>query len=382
MYLQKLWLDGFRNLADGAVRFSPGVNLVLGGNGHGKSNLLEAVAVLGTLRSFRASSLRRVVRHGSARAVIGGQVQSRDALSNLGVEVLVGSTVERRQVVNGRSCPVEEYLPILPVEVLTGRQEDLVSGEPQIRRSFLDRLAFQLRPAVLVELRRYRSLLQQRNARLRAGARGLDGVVWEQELARAAADVVVLRKAVVEALRPHLDPVFREVAADKVSDLEIVYRPESWLPEAGRDELAEIYEKRYASARERDERLGFTGHGPHRHDLGLVVGGRPAAEVLSSGQAKLVAASLRLAARAAAEDSGNGDAIAPILMDDADAELDGEALVNLLSRVRRGRQVILSSPRGDAIRHEVRPDAVLWLRDGSCLSGLDVETRHDESVHS
>ncbi len=382
MYLQKLWLDSFRNLADGAVRFSPGVNLVLGANGHGKSNLLEAVAVLGTLRSFRTSSLRRVVRHGSARSVIRGEVQSRDTISDLGVEVVVGSTVERHQVLNGQASPVDEYLPVLPVEVLTGRQDDLVSGEPQIRRSFMDRLAFQLRPAVLVELRRYRSLLQQRNARLRAGFRGLDGVVWEQQLARAAADVVLLRRAVIETLRPHLVQVFQEVAADKVPDLEIEYRTESWLPEADCGELAEVYEKRYALARERDERLGFTGYGPHRHDLGLVVENRPAAEVLSSGQAKLVAASLRLAARAAVEGDGHGDTTAPILMDDADAELDGEALVNLLERVRRGRQVILSSPRGDSIRQEIQPDAVLWVRDGSCLSGLDVETRHDESVHS
>lgn len=373
----------YRNLADDTVRLAAGLNLVLGDNGQGKSNLLEAAAVLGTLRSFRTASLRSCVRHGCTGAAVSGEVGGARGRSRIEVHLRAGQTLERRQLVDGRSCPVERYLGVLPLTVLTGWREDLVAGGPQVRRSFLDRLAFQLKPSTLGELRRYRAALAQRNAALRDRRSAREVAAWEPALARAAAEVVWTRRWALELLRPVVRQAFADVAACRVEGLELAYRGESWLPEgADPGELAEIYEKRYASARERDGRLGFTGIGPHRHDLSLAVDGRPAREALSSGQAKLVAATLRLAALEAVEGDGGRDDPAPVVMDDADAELDREAFRVLLRRVGRDRQVLVSSPRGEEIQREIQPDAVIWLRGGRVLRGLDVETTHDESVHS
>ncbi len=373
----------YRNLADDTVRLAKGLNLVLADNGQGKSNLLEAAAVLGTLRSFRTPSLRACVRHGSSAAVLWGQVRDASGGSRLEVRLRAGQTMERRQLLDGRACPVDRYLGVLPVTVLTGWREDLVVGGPQVRRSFLDRLAFQLRPSALGALRRYRAALAQRNAALRDGRSSREVGAWEPALARAAAEVVSTRRWALERLSPVVAEVFTGVAACRVAGLEMAYRAENWLP-AGTDagELAEIYEKRYASARERDGRLGFTGIGPHRHDLSLAVDGRPAKEALSSGQAKLVAATLRLAGLETVEREGGRREPVPVVMDDADAELDREAFRVLLRRVGRGRQVLVSSPRGEEIQSEIEPDAVIWLRAGRVLRGLDVETTHDETVHS
>ncbi len=375
--------QSYRNLADDTVCLARGVNLVLGDNGQGKSNLLEAVAVLGNLRSFRSPSLRACVRHGNRAAALSGWVAHASGRTALEIRLGVGQVVARRQFVDGQATPVDRYLRILPVSVLTGWAEDLVAGGPQVRRSYLDRLAFRLRPSALEQLRRYRAALAQRNAALREGRSAAEIAAWEPALARAAAEVVSSRRWALARLRPVAAEVFADVASCRVPDLELAYRGESWIPEeAGVEELAEIYEKRYASARERDGRLGFTGMGPHRHDLSLVVEGRVARDVLSTGQSKLVAATLRLAALETVEREGGREGQAPVVMDDADAELDREAFRILLGRVGRGRQVLVSSPRGEEILREIRPDAVIWLRAGRILRGLDMEKRHDESVHS
>ena len=379
MHLESLETTGFRNLRDATVRFDPGLNLVLGANGQGKTNLLEAITVLGTLRSFRTANLRRSVRHGEHRFVLRGTVRSTGPANGLAQEVAFEPTLRRRLLLDGNPVTPAEYLQAVRIEVLTGRREDLVLGEPRVRRAFLDRLAFQLRPATYDLLRSYRRLLAQRNAWLRAGGPGAEGDAWETGLARDAAAVVAVRRRAVERLGPVFARLVQEVGAGRLPSLDLAYRAESWLPEGDAvAELAEKYGMMYHSARERDGRLGFTGYGPHRHDLLVTADGRNAAESLSAGQARLVAALLRLAAVELVEEGEPSGGPGIVVMDDADAELDREAFKALLGRVgRRDRQVILSSPRDAEVRRAVGAGAVFLVRGGSVLPWTDVETTDD-----
>ncbi len=370
MHLESLETTGFRNLRNGAVQFGPGWNLVLGANGQGKTNLLEAITVLGTLRSFRTQNLRRAVRHGERRFVLRGLFRTGNLARELAMELTFGPAPRRRLLLDGSAVEPRRYLQTVRVAVLTGRRENIVSGEPRIRRAFLDRLVFQLRPAMFDVLRAYRRLLAQRNAWLRSGGSSSEADVWESVLAREAATIVVARRQVVARLEPVFRELIREVGAGRLPEVGLSYRAESWLP-AGEAaaELAEKYGMMYHSARERDGRLGFTGYGPHRHDLQVTAEGRPAAENLSAGQARLVAAVLRLAAVELVEGKTPPDGPGIVVMDDADSELDPEAFRALLTRVGRGRQVILSSPREAEVRSAVATGTVLRVLDGAVLGG-------------
>ena len=383
MYLDSLKAIGYRNLVDETVRLVPGRNLFLGGNGQGKTNLLEAITVLATLRSFRTPHLRRVVRHGERRFVLRGTVATESGRTVLAQEVSFEPSLQRKLLVDGKRAPVAAYIDVLRVEVLTGRREDIVWGEPRIRRAFIDRLAFQLKPRVFEILRTYRKVLTQRNASLqRMGSSG-EAVVWDQQLAAAAAEVVIERRRALEMLRVPFESMIDEVGLKRIPGVKIRYRGESWLPdEYSKALLAEKYEMMYHSARERDGRLGFTGYGPHRHDVALTVDGRTAAESLSSGQGKLVAALLRLAAVELVEQVRPSGGPGIVVMDDVDSELDREASAALLERVGTGRQVILSSPRATEAQDQLMADAVFWVREGAVLHEADGETLHDGTIHS
>jgi len=375
-----LRLAGVRNLADAEIPFDPRCTLVLGPNGAGKSGLLEAVALLGNLRSHRGAGWRQVVRHGRSRLRIEGEVGEGDGRRRslaVAVDVAEGT---RRLELDGAEVPLGRYLRLFPVAVLTGDGASLVRGSPEGRRALLDRLAFALEPSALAALRRYRHLLRQRNAALQAGQRkALE--VWEEGLAAAAARVVALRRRALAALAAAWEGVAGDLLEGAVRDLELAYREEAEIAGAADEQgVAAGYRARYAGARERELALGFTLSGPHRHDLVLRLGGRPAREVLSAGQAKLVAAALRLAALEAAEAAG-GAAARTVLLDDADSELDGRALERLLGRAGRGRQVVAASASGTRLGAACPGAARVWLRDGSALRSLPVENGYDEPVH-
>lgn len=349
MQLIALSTVNFRNLAAGPIRWRAGVNLIVGDNGQGKSNLLEALTVLGNLRSFRGAGWGAMVRHGSAGCDLAGEVRGAvGPLTRIEQTVLLTRPLERRFRMDGQPVGAADYLWVCPVFAVSSSDADLVTGPPRVRRSFLDRFAFLLDAHTLAEARRYRRALAQRNAALRAGTRDQPLAAWEEALAGAAARLVERRRATAERLRDAFAPVYDTCRGVRFPDVELGYQTEGWLDaDASPQTLEESYRKRYNATRARDRRAGYTTEGPHRHDLLLRTDGRPAREVLSSGQTKIVATALRLATVTAVEEE-RGEQF-PVVIDDVDAELDSTILARLSVWLRSGRQVFLSTARPEAV---------------------------------
>lgn len=351
----------FRNLESDRVSFGPATNLVVGGNGQGKTNLLEAVAVLGNLRSFRASSMRQIVRHGSSEFMLEGRFESARGIIRLAQTVSVGPPVRRRLSVSGGLVSTPAYLRVFPIVALSGSDRELVLGGPGERRRFLDRFTFLLDDDYFDEIRRYRRLLRQRNAALVAGVADDELSLWESRLASAAAVVVVRRRASCRVLAAAFQPIYLRLGGERFPSVDIEYRGEAGLQTAENTrEVEEYYQKRYNETRMRDRRNGFTADGPHRHDLGLRTEGRLLRHTLSSGQTKVVAAALRLASLHRIEQE-KGELL-PVIVDDIDAELDEEVLSRLTGFLSGNRQIFASSAddrvcrmlSDDARRIEVR----------------------------
>lgn len=342
------------------------MNVVVGANGVGKTSLLEAVTVLGNLRSFRAQNLRRVVRHGETVFRLSGIVASGDHLQRLEQIVETGPPLRRRLFVDGAEVDVEHYLQIFPVFAITGSDRDLISGEPSGRRALLDRFLFLLGPVYLSDLRTYRRALQQRNAALRSDADDVELGSWEEALAAAAARVVTARTRGGQILDDRFQEVLSALAGKDRFEVEVEYRKEPWITDPTEaKKVEETYRQRYNETRTRDRLMRYTVDGPHRHDLSLRTDGRGIRDVLSTGQTKVVAAALKLATLAQIEKERRENF--PVMVDDVDAELDDSALARLVEYLGNKRQLFLSST-SEELTAAVGPDSRrIWLVNGSSV---------------
>jgi DNA replication and repair protein RecF len=368
----------FRNLENATFEFGENTTVLLGANGAGKTSLLEALVVLGNLRSFRAANLRSAVRHGESSFRLTGNIAVGRRTHRLEQIVEVGPPLSRTLRLDGAAVSVEKYLQMVPVFAIAASDRELVTGAPDGRRAFLDRFAFLQRPAYLEELRGYRRALRQRNAALVGGAANAEIEAWERPLATAAARVVAARHRGVERLSALFGEMWKSLSSAGSPGVTIEYRIEPWNePFQGAEQVEESYRQRYNETRTRDRQMGFTVDGPHRHDLSLKTDGRSVRHVLSSGQIKGVAAALRLASLAQVERERNEHL--PVIVDDVDAELDGAALALLVQRLGTERQLFLSSTN-ERVAEMVGPQASrVWLQDGSTASRENLSD--DRPIH-
>jgi DNA replication and repair protein RecF len=357
----------FRNLAAQEFDFAPGTNVVLGPNGAGKTSLLEALVVLGNLRSFRTSSLRRAVCHGRGTFQLRGEVSEGGRTHDLEQLVDVGPPVSRTLRVNAVPVDVDRYLQNLPVFAMTAQDRDLVGGPPEGRRSFLDRFVFLLQPRFIDQARTYRRLLRQRNAALVGGSSNAEIEAWEQPLAAAAAGIVEARNMGAQILGRNFSHAWQSLSGKASPPVTVEYRSEPWLsPTNSLKTVEDLYRQRYNETRTRDRQVGFTVDGPHRHDLSIKAAGRSVRYVLSSGQTKGVAAALRIATLVQVERERNERF--PVVVDDVDAELDSGALTLLVERLGSERQLFLSSTN-ERIAEFVGPRGrCIWIENGTRVS--------------
>lgn len=363
MEIRALTTHSFRNIEPATIAFSCGVNLVVGGNGQGKTSLLEAIAVLANMRSFRTANWRSVASHGRREFRLSGDVGGATTAARLGQSVEVGPPVRRTLTVNGAGATVEQYLTLCPVFAFTPQDSDLVMGAPSLRRALVDRLAFLVEPETLAELRGFTRTLRQRNAALSGGASGRELDAWDQRLAAAAAALVTRRASATARLARSFGELYGSLRGDGFPDVTLAYRAEAWLNGCETaEEVEESYRKRYNETRARDRHTGHTQEGPHRHDLRLEADGRTAREVLSSGQSKVVAAALRLATVVQVE--GERGEQLPVIIDDVDAELDSAVFARLTQTLASRRQLFLSSAHGELVASSFPEARIVTMEAG------------------
>ncbi len=334
--ISQLLVNDFRNLEPLDWWPGRGSHLLLGGNGAGKTSLLEAVYVLATTRSFRANQIADCVRHGSFSFRIHAEVDT-DRRSSLEV---VWTEGRRERTLNGKVGPLAEHLAALPVVAWTSAEAEVLVGAPKARRRFLDRGIVASRPAALELLGRYREALRQKRELLIQGGTGTGGLeIWNEMLAALAADVIRQRHEYVESLRGTLLAVIGESGLP-FPPVELRYRPS---PTSGLDGAESIAESLDAIAdKERRRQLPLLG--PHRDELEILWGGHDIRRVASAGERKALSLLLLAAHGRSVEAAGRSPVY---LLDDADAELAPTTHAAVWKVFERGdqRQILASSNR-------------------------------------
>jgi DNA replication and repair protein RecF len=305
-----------RNLAPTTLEPRERFNVFVGDNGQGKTNLLEAIFAIATLRSFRTTRLVDLVRFGSEHARLAARVRRHDLVRLYELELSVGA---RRVRLDGKAMrPLSRYFGGFNVVVFTPEDLGLARGSPGDRRRFLDRCVFNLHPGYLALAGDYEKLLKQRNSTLRILGRGGDAKlldlldIYDDQLADLGVAIAQARQAFLDAIRPALSDAFAAITrTGLVAGVSYVSQARG---------LAAELRLQLRDGRGRDLATGVTHVGPHRDDLVFELDGRTAGSFASQGQLRAILLAWKTAELAVITRAHGEPPI--LLLDDVSSELD------------------------------------------------------------
>lgn len=333
MSLSQITVSNVRCIELAELEVPRGLTLIWGGNGSGKTSLLEAMFLLGRGRSFRTRNTDRLIRRGQDHLRVIGRVSSGLGVSTaLGFE-LGGEGITAR--IAGRAASsLAELSQAFPVQVIEPGVHRLVEEGGYGRRRWMDWAVFHVEPQFVETWTRYTRAVKQRNAALKTDP--AQAPVWDGELSRLGESIAQSRQRFIEALDPYWQQAIRELSGLPVE----LHYLRGWSQEHS---LAEAL----AASRARDEGRHLTHVGPHRADVAVRVHGRAAREVLSRGQQKLAAVAMTLAQLRFLQ--ATTDTTPTLLLDDPAAELDAEHLERFIAQVTLLRcQLVVTSLRAES----------------------------------
>jgi DNA replication and repair protein RecF len=345
--VERLEVIDFRNHPALVVELPPGVSVLAGPNGVGKTNILEAIGYLATLGSHRAGQDSSLVRAGAEAALVRAAATREGRRVEIDLEIRPGSGVRGR--VNGATVPrARDLLGVVRATVFAPEDLGLVRGDPEERRRFLDALATQRLPRYLGCRQDYERVLRQRNTLLRSAAGRLPASglatleVWDEKLATTGAELWAERLRLVAALRPQTERAYQRLATRDdqvdVAYLSSVAAVEEPDPDPGK--LAQAMRERLLADRSRELERGLTLSGPHRDDLALALRRLPARTHASHGEAWSLALALRLGAHWLLTEKGEEPVL---LLDDVFAELDRGRRERVAEVARSAEQAVVTA---------------------------------------
>jgi DNA replication and repair protein RecF len=352
VFVDQLQLVDFRSYESVDVDLGAGVEIFVGANGQGKTNLVEAVEYLSTLSSHRVSSDQPLVKAGAERAVIRARVQAGiDDFRQLQLEVEITPGKANRARLNRSPLRrARELVGVLRTVVFAPDDLAIVKGDPSERRRFLDDLVVSRWPRLAGVRADYERALRQRNTLLKSLAGRFRGVglsreldsalhVWDIHLAEAGGDLLQARLATLADLAPHIHKAYAEIAPTN-NNATAEYKPSIDLGSgANRAGLAETMLRTMARLRSEEVARGVSLVGPHRDDITLSLGMLPARGYASHGESWSLALALKLGSFSLLRAEG----IEPVLvLDDVFAELDETRRERLAAAVSAAEQVLVT----------------------------------------
>lgn len=350
MRLKRLRLKNHRNYAQLDLTPGPGVNVFIGPNGQGKTNLLEAVAMLALSSSPRARRESELVGPVGPGSRIEAEVETGATTVELSISLDVEGERTRRTIeVDGVRRRAFDLPGRFRVILFWPDDLGLVKGAPELRRRFLNQMLVQVQPGYARALAGLRRVLEQRNSLLKRIAAGEGGEevleAWNRELVRVSAEVVSARSQAIAELEPEAARFHAQIAGGERLEIRYEGPPEN-MAEAVNKSLGE------------DLRRGTTSVGPHRDDVRILLDGEDARAFGSQGQQRTAVVSLKLAESVLME-RRTGE-MPVLLLDDVLSELDTERRASLLGEVAGAGQVVITSVEAGPFPPDLIAHAMVW----------------------
>ena len=369
MHVKHLTLSNFRNYSTVELPLNPGINLLVGRNGQGKTNLAEAIFYAATLNSHRVSGYLPLIRQGESKAIVRVLARFEDRENLIELE-LNNEGSNRARINKSETQRVRDVLGYVNAIIFSPEDLDIVKRDPANRRAFMDELIVQLIPRMAGVFSDYERVLKQRNTLLRSaknmtsspsGLSTLDS--WDQSLVKIGSEIISARYELSQRILPHIKSSYSAIADEKndptiilktsllTADVEVADEG-SHLQTGDRSEIEQIFHQRLATLRTKEIDRGITLVGPHRDDLVLLLGELPAKGYISHGESWSYALSLKLAsAELIRKEARAGDPI--LILDDVFAELDSTRRSRLAALVSDNEQVIITAAVAEDVPSEL-----------------------------
>lgn len=370
MYLQNLHLRSFRNYVEQQVKFTAQKTIVVGNNAQGKSNLLEAVELLATLKSHRAIRDRELVLDGSTTGKIEASIERAYGIAELTLTLRKQGrrTAALNQEILHRQL---DFLGILNAVQFSSLDLDLVRGAPESRRSWIDRLLIQLEPVYAHMLHEYNQVLRQRNALLKTIRQqeqekqaGIDPQdlaqlkLWDEQLAATGSRVTRRRARVLNRIASSAQ-TWHERISGKTEVLKITYAPNVEWTEDRPEKVQQAFLARIEQRRIAEQHQGKTVVGPHRDEIEFTINQTPARYYGSQGQQRTLVLALKLAELKLIEEVVGEPPL--LLLDDVLAELDPYRQNQLLGAIGDRFQTIITTTHIGSFDDQ-------WIKDSQILT--------------
>ncbi|MFB1081511.1 DNA replication/repair protein RecF [Jeotgalibacillus sp. JSM ZJ347] len=362
MHIEQLTLTHYRNYDGLTLKFDNNVNVILGENAQGKTNVMESIYVLAMAKSHRTSNDKDLIQWNEEYAKIEGRVMKQHGA--LPLELVISKKGKKAKVNHLEQSKLSRYVGHMNVVMFAPEDLHLVKGSPQVRRRFIDMEIGQVSAVYLHDSSLYQKILLQRNhylkqlqARKQTDQTMLD--VLTDQFVEMAAKIVVRRFQYLKLLQEWAEPIHKGISRG-LETLEVVYKPSVQVTaEQRQQEVEEVFREKLASVRQREIERGVTLAGPHRDDLQFLVNGHDVQTFGSQGQQRTTALSIKLAEIELIHAEIGEYPI--LLLDDVLSELDDYRQSHLLNTIQGKVQTFVTTTSVEGIDHQTLNEATTFV---------------------
>ncbi|MGM9928788.1 MAG: DNA replication/repair protein RecF [Bacillus sp. (in: firmicutes)] len=361
MYIESLKVKNYRNYDELDMHFENKVNVILGENAQGKTNIMESIYVLAMAKSHRTSNDKDLIRWDEEYAKIEGRVQKR--ISSVPLELIISKKGKKAKCNHIEQQRLSQYIGNLNVVMFAPEDLHLVKGSPQVRRRFIDMEIGQVSPLYLHEYSQYQKILQQRNhyLKLLQTKKQSDLAMLEvltEQFIQYAVKIIQKRFEFLTLLQKWAEPIHSGISRN-LETLKIEYKPSVDVSESmSVSKMIEEYTQKFEKVKQREIDRGVTLFGPHRDDLAFIVNGRDVQTFGSQGQQRTTALSLKLAEIELIYAEIGEYPI--LLLDDVLSELDDFRQSHLLNTIQGKVQTFVTTTSVEGIDHVTLREAATF----------------------
>lgn len=360
MYIKEIQLKDFRNYTNLKAKFHKNVNIFLGQNAQGKTNLLESIYITSMGKSFRTGKDKDMIRFGSDFFRVKATAVKEDELT---VEMAVNQDGKKGIKIDEiKARKMSELFENIYIVIFSPEDLRIVKDEPEKRRKFIDRELCQIKPSYYVNLNKYKKVLAQRNAYLKEYEID-DSIldIWDMQLAEYGSKIIELRNEFIKKINVISRSIHKDIT-NKKEELQVIYEPSIEYC----NNLQEIYYKELKLNRSNDIRKRNTGKGPHKDDLKLISNGIDLRNFGSQGQQRTAALSLKLSEIKLIKEETEENPI--LLLDDVLSELDRERQKFLINSLKDTQIFITTTEISEEVENSLGDIKYFEIENGKIIS--------------
>ena len=365
MNIKEIELKNFRNYKELKLSFDKGVNLILGNNAQGKTNLIEALYISSMGKSFRTTNDRELINFDEKNAFVKVLVEKEDFDVEIEIELekRESNSVNKKIKKDKKNLlKTSELIKNIMMVVFSPEDLKLVKDEPEKRRKFLDREMCQISPFYYECFSNYRKALKQRNNYLKevyVDPSLLE--VWDEQIIKYGSKMIILRKEFVDKLSKISNEIHKGITNNE-ENIEIVYEPNIKV-QNNIDNQEDYFRKKIGEKREKDIENRTTSVGPHRDDIGFYVNNIDMRSFGSQGQQRTTALSLKLAELNLIKEETEEDAI--LLLDDVMSELDAKRQEFLIKTLKNNQLFITTTDIDKSVLGSIEKATIYSVNAGT-----------------